>query len=255
MKKFYKEFWAHFNSHPHEVRLGTALLVFLALLCVGKWIVDALVPFPPTPDVFHYVSSREIIHGDTSKKDVIFTFDGGATAESGDAILAALSRHHVKGTFFLTGKFVEAYPDLVRRIVAGGNEVFSHTYDHPHLPTLSDAGIVGELDQMAGVLGTTAGISPKPFFRAPYGDRDARVLFDAYNNGYESVYWTVDAGDWEESTGKTADEVRNTILNTLAPGNIYLIHVGDTISGAILDDVMTQIEARGYRVVSLTEGL
>jgi len=33
------------------------------------------------------------------------------------------------------------------------------------------------------------------------------------------------------------------------------MHIGDTITGSILDDVFTNIEARGYRIVSLTEGI
>ncbi|MDE2040783.1 MAG: polysaccharide deacetylase family protein [Patescibacteria group bacterium] len=200
-------------------------------------------------------SRTEIVHGDASKKQVIFTFDGGGGAESAQAILATLAKHHVKGTFFLTGKFIEANPELVKTFVADGDEIFSHTYDHPHLPTLTDQQIKNELRQTESVLMRVAGVSPRPFFRPPYGERDARVLADAYGEGYESVYWTYDAKDWMEPNGETADQVRHNILDTLAPGNIYLMHFGDNLTGQVLDDVFTTIEAKGYKIVSLTQGL
>ena len=62
------------------------------------------------------VERHEIVWGNRSEKQVIFTFDGGATAESGEAILSALKKHNVKGTFFLTGKFVEKNQELVKKI-------------------------------------------------------------------------------------------------------------------------------------------
>lgn len=201
------------------------------------------------------ISNVTIQHGDTSKKEVIFTFDGGGTIQSGDEILAVLAKHHVKGTFFLTGKMVEAHPDLVKKIAAGNNEIFSHTYDHPDLTTLSDDQITAELTKMEAVLESTVGISPKPYFRAPYGAQNARVLAVAAKDGYQSVYWTVDALDWKEPQGETAAQVKDRILSTLAPGNIYLMHIGDNITGAILDEVFTDIEAKGYKIVSLTQGI
>ncbi len=209
-------------------------------------------PLSPVP--------KEIVRGDTSKKQVIFTFDGGSTAQSGEAILAALEKHHVRGTFFLTGKFVNANPALVREMAIEGNEIFNHTFDHAHLPQVSDGHIAWELNALDqavkdALASTTPNHSTRPYFRAPYGDRDARVLAAAAANGYRSVYWTVDADDWEESTGMSASETEDKILSNLAPGNIYLMHVGDNITGSILDDVFTKIEAQGYKIVSLTQGL
>lgn len=201
------------------------------------------------------ISSKEITRGDTSKKQVIFTFDGGSTIESSDKILEVLAKHHVKGTFFLTGKMIENHPDLVRRIASSGAEIFNHTYDHPDLTKIEEEKVIEELVKTESVLQKTAGVSSKPYFRAPYGARDSRVLDSAKKAGYQSVYWTKDALDWKEKQRETADQVKNRILSSIAPGNIYLMHVGDNITGNILDEVFTMIESRGYKLVSLTEGL
>ena len=198
---------------------------------------------------------QEITHGDTAKKQVIFTFDGGATVQSAEEVLKVLAKRKIKGTFFLTGKMVETYPDLVRRIKSEGHEIFNHTYDHKDLRVLSDDEIVEELSAMSKRLFDIAGISPKPYFRAPYGLRNDRILTTAKKAGYISVYWTIDALDWREWQGQTSDQVERRVLSSLKPGAIFLMHLGDNITGAILNDVFAKIEKEGYKIVSLTEGL
>lgn len=47
-----------------------------------------------------------------------------------DRILALLERAGVHATFFTLGWIAERYPQLVRRIVAGGHELASHGYEH-----------------------------------------------------------------------------------------------------------------------------
>jgi polysaccharide deacetylase family protein (PEP-CTERM system associated) len=47
-----------------------------------------------------------------------------------DRILALFERHGVRATFFTLGWIAERYPQLVRRIVAGGHELASHGYGH-----------------------------------------------------------------------------------------------------------------------------
>ena len=228
------------------------LLIILTGLSFWQWSTSEESPIIPP---IQYVPRPEIMHGDTSKKQVIFTFDGGEGPQSGDQILDVLARHHIQGTFFLTGKFVENHTDLVRKIALGGHEIFNHTYDHPHLTSVTDEGIVTQLAKMNGALEQVIGSSTRPYFRAPYGDRDERVLSVAGTAGYRSVYWTTDALDWQETQGIGADEVKNRILSGVTSGAIFLMHIGDTITGAILDEVFTQIEAQGYRIVSLTQGL
>lgn len=198
--------------------------------------------------------NKEIVRGDTSKKQVIFTFDGGSGVQSVDKVLGVLKKHKVKGTFFLTGLFVEKNPEVVKKIIDQGGEIFNHTYDHYHLPLLSHEEMVAELDEMNLTLEKFS-ISSKPYFRAPYGDVDNRVRESAYKAGYESVYWTVDAGDWKESEGETSEQVKEKIISNIAPGTIYLMHLGDNITGKILDEIFSEIKAKGYNIVSLTEGI
>lgn len=234
-----------------EIRLAT---FFLAIFCL-LFFFRADKPVVKVVEVVELPKRQEIVRGDTSKRQVIFTFDGGSTDVSGKKILDTLSKYQIKSSFFLTGQFVKNNPDLVLRMKSEGHEIYNHTLNHPHLTEVSDMEIINQLEAMDNILRNVANISTKPYFRPPYGDRDKRVLDIAYRNGYQSVFWTIDARDWQETEGMTREGVKSIILDSLAPGNIYLIHIGDNITGDILDDVINETYKKGYKIVSLRQGL
>ena len=47
-----------------------------------------------------------------------------------DALLALFDEKSIKSTFFVLGWVAQRYPDLVKRIAAGGHEVASHGFSH-----------------------------------------------------------------------------------------------------------------------------
>jgi delta-lactam-biosynthetic de-N-acetylase len=235
-----------------EIRLS---IFFIIIFCLFFSFSFSGRQKPQSISIPKILEKSEIVRCDTSKKQIIFTFDGGSEAVSGSKILDVMNKYHIKTSFFLTGKFVQNNPDLVLRMYKEGHEIYNHTLDHPHLTEVSDQEIKRQLEGMDELLQKITGESSRPFFRPPYGDRDERVINVAHSIGFRSVYWTHDALDWQESSGITATEVRERILGTLAPGNIYLIHVGDTISGNILEDLILEINKRGYKIVSLEQGL
>lgn len=122
-----------------------------------------------------------------------------------------------------------------------GHEVFNHTYSHPHLTQLSDAQIRSELLRAEQIIRGLTGKTTRPFFRPPYGERNSRVLGVAGKEGYQAVMWTVDALDWKESQGVTATQVKQRVLSSLKPGAIYLFHVGDNLSGQVLDQLISDL--------------
>lgn len=235
-------------------------VVFLLLLGLVYKIEERLNPIKPTvitasenENELLGISQKQIVYGDKTKKQVIFTFDAGDGNVSLPGILEVLHKHGVKGTFFMTGKFVINNPDLVKKVVAEGHEIFNHTYDHPHLTELKNMEIVDQLDRMNTALVNAVGVRSKPYFRPPYGDIDGRVIHAAFFAGYQPIYWTVDARDWMNDI--TKEEVKWIIESNVAPGVIYLMHVGDKITSEILDEEYTKIEKMGYKIVSLSDGL
>lgn len=195
----------------------------------------------------------EISYANPNKKQIIFTFDAGAGTNSFAKILEIAKNHNIKTTFFITGKFAEKFPDLVKQAANEGHEIFNHTYSHPHLSQLSDEQIENELIKAEQIISNITGTTTLPYFRPPYKERDERVLTMARQLGYQSVVWTIDALDWMPE--KTDQEVKERIYSNLKNGAIILMHVGDDITGNILDEVFTYIENDSYKIVSLTEGI
>lgn len=201
----------------------------------------------------YQLSKGEISRGNPNKKQIIFTFDCGAGTHSAQKILEVAKKHDVKLTFFVTGKFAEKNPDLIRQIIVEGHEVFNHTYSHLHLPQITDEQIREEINKAEVIISSLTGTTTKPYFRAPYKERDVRVLNIINELGYQSVIWSVDALDWMPD--KTTEQVKQQIYSHIQSGAIILMHVGDDITGNILDEVFTYIEKQEYKIVSLREGL
>lgn len=213
---------------------------------------DTSSPIQVIPQSTEYqITDKEISRINTTQKIVVFTFDGGSGTQSLDQILNILKKYSIKGTFFLTGKWAQANPNDVKRIHDAGYEIFNHTYSHPDLATVSDAQITQEFEQANTIISGLIGENTKPFFRPPYGSRNLHIRQLAASLGYQDVYWTIDALDWKESTGTTAETVKSRILDNLAPGNIYLMHIGDNLTGQVLEEVILNIQNQGYSIQSL----
>lgn len=96
-----------------------------------------------------------------------------------ELMLEALAGHGVQATFFVLGWVAETYPQLVRKIVAGGHEIAVHGYAHVLASSLTDAELEEDTRRAFDVVGGAAGVSPVGY-RSPGGSLLARHrwLFD-----------------------------------------------------------------------------
>lgn len=202
----------------------------------------------------------EIWHGPTSKPVVALTFDAGSDAGFAVEVLDILAAEHVPASFGVTGTWAEANPDLVRRMGEAG-QILNHTYDHRSFTgystssgPLSSAERRGELDQAEAAIRATGAPSAKPWFRPPYGDRDASVLADLGAAGYHySVMWSVDSLGWK---GLSVDQIVARCLDSGAaqPGAIYLFHVGSqSADHAALGQIIAGLRARGFSFATVSD--
>lgn len=199
------------------------------------------------------VSAAEIDIGNTGGPRIALTFDAGGPSEPTARILDILAQHHVHATFFITGDWANLNPDLVRRISSEGHEIGNHTMHHPDLRTLPDQEVCTELNQADQVLSSLTGVTTRPYYRPPYGGRDNRVRNLAAQSGYRTVYWTVDTLDWQ--TNATSESITKIVMDTITGGAIILMHAGSQVESETLDGLMTKIEQRGYKMVTVTQVL
>ena len=127
-------------------------------------------------------------------KPVALTFDDGPSRWT-PLVLDLLREHEARATFFVIGARVRERPDDVRRIVAEGHELGSHTLTHPRLTEISDdevrAEITGGLEAIEEVL------AERPtLFRAPGFYAERRELAIVEELGLEAVFAHVDPQDW-----------------------------------------------------------
>ena len=135
----------------------------------------------------------------------------------------------------------------------------NHTYSHPHLPDLGDAEVRDQILHAEKLIDTKLGKDPRPLFRFPYGDSDARTLRIVNRLGYGSIRWTVDTLGWKGTKGgQSVDSVVARVKAALRPGAIVLMHVGaapdrSTLDADALPHVIEAIRRAGYAFVTVAD--
>lgn len=193
-----------------------------------------------------------ITKGPATRRVIALTFDAGSDRGFAEGILDLLGSNGIRATFGMTGRWAETNPDLLTRMKAEGHVLINHTYDHPHMETLSRAERLDQLERTEAVIQGLIGVSTKPYFRPPYGAYNKQVLADVGSAGYPySVMWTVDSLGWK---GIPAAEVVDRCLTMAEPGAILLLHVGAASTDyEALPLILAGLEEAGYRFVTIPE--
>ncbi|MBI3978730.1 MAG: polysaccharide deacetylase family protein [Chloroflexi bacterium] len=195
-------------------------------------------------------SGREVVVGPAEGNRVAFTFDAGSGARWTPPILAALKDAGIQMTFFVTGRWAEANPDLLRQIVADGHELGNHTYSHPDLVGLIDEEATEEIERTETIVRELTGKSTRPYFRFPFGSRDGRTLDLANRLGYISVFWTLDSADWRPALSPAT--VRDRVIRETTAGAIVVFHADSEQTARVLPEILRGVRARGLEITSLS---
>ena len=89
------------------------------------------------------------------------TFDDGPNDPWTLRLLDVLSRHNIRATFFMIGRYVREQPAIARAVAAAGHEVGNHTFSHPNLIFTPPSHLRAEITDCAQAL-NDAGISAAP---------------------------------------------------------------------------------------------
>ena len=184
-------------------------------------------------------------------KLIALTFDDGPYPVDTPLLLDALGELHVRATFFLIGRDAEQYPELVRRIAARGDEIADHTFSHPDLDRLDDAGVRTEMERGAAELEKfVSDPALRTLMRPPHGRYREATLRVAQTAGYDVVLWNDDPGDWR-NVG--VDELRGHILAHASAPEILLLHSGRLAPIEVLPAIVARYRRAGYRFVTVGE--
>jgi peptidoglycan-N-acetylglucosamine deacetylase len=194
---------------------------------------------------------------------VALTFDDGPDGRWTPKILDILKAKHAPATFFVIGKNMQRFPDLVAREVREGNDVGGHSWTHPNIAEIPAAQTTVELTATQRLFETITGRSTR-LFRPPYfGDaepstpREVAPLLQAQAQGYLSVGLRIDPDDWKKPEPQhIIDTTISRLQDTVRPGQVVLLHDsgGDrSRTVAALPALIDAIRAHGYRLVTVGE--
>lgn len=178
------------------------------------------------------------------------TFDDGPHPVLTPKLLDILKQRNVKATFFVVGTNARAYPGIIRRMIAEGHEVANHTWNHASLLTRSDEQIYSDLKNTDNAVVAGANYRMR-LMRPPYGAVNERIKALMYQKfGYITVMWSVDPLDWKRPGSGV---VASRLIQGAHPGAIMLAH--DIHAGTIeaMPAVFDQLQARGYKFVTVSQ--
>ena len=230
-------------------KIGNGFLVMALICCL------MFVSYQATSAVITSakVGDRElpIYCVDTTEKKVALSFDAAWGAEDFPRIMDVLDKHKVKVTFFMTGGWVESYPDDVKAIYEAGHDLGNHSENHKNMSQLSVEECKSELQQVHDKVKEITGYDMF-LFRPPYGDYDNEVITTAREMGYYPIQWDVDSLDWK-NYGVSSIVQTVTEHKHLGNGSIILMHNGATYTADALETVINSLRDQGYEIVPISE--
>ncbi|MBX3091700.1 MAG: polysaccharide deacetylase family protein [Cryobacterium sp.] len=140
----------------------------------------------------------------------------------------------------------------LRPLVESGHVQFgNHTFSHPNLTKLSDAGIVKELQKNAAVLKNTFGVDPAPYYRPPYGYLDKRVQQVASGIGYTApILWY---GSLSDSSVLTTGQIVGFAKKWFLAQHIVIAHANHPAVTKVFPRLLDIIRTRGLTTVTLND--
>ncbi|MFI7604709.1 bifunctional polysaccharide deacetylase/glycosyltransferase family 2 protein [Micromonospora sp. NPDC049366] len=195
------------------------------------------------------------------ERTVALTFDDGPDPRWTPQVLDVLRRHHAHATFFVVGARVNEHPELVRRILAEGHEIGSHTFTHADLAGLPgwrrDLELALTRKSVAGATGREVTLFRPPFSSLPseLSEADYDALRGAAGSGHIAVLADRDTRDWERPG---VDRIVGAATPARGAGAVVLMHDGggdraQTVTA--LDQLLAKLTGDGYAFTTVSAGV
>jgi peptidoglycan/xylan/chitin deacetylase (PgdA/CDA1 family) len=208
-------------------------------------------PAAPSPRIL-----APITYVETKEPAVAITFDACATRAFHYAfdreVFNIVKRDQIPVTIFVSGRWVEAHPDVMAELAADPLVEFGdHSYDHPHMTQLPTTQIIEQIDQTEAALAKYGKHSVA--FRPPFGEWSHRLVTVVQDLQLPTVTWDVVSGD--PSMHTTADGMISTVLGKARAGSIIIFHINGRgwKTAQALPTILQGLRERGFRFVPLSQ--
>jgi peptidoglycan/xylan/chitin deacetylase (PgdA/CDA1 family) len=215
-----------------------------------SWEAEFL-PLPPR-------NQQIVMAGQGNLPLVALTFDACSTHRFvgwDPRVADILERYQVPATFFLGGRFMDTYPDVVETLAQ--NPLFDlqgHTYFHPHMNDLTPRKVVDELASTDWALWRAVG-RRAVLFRPPFGEYSTEVVKTATAAGYLPIQYDIASGD--PDPGFHASRLLESLLTQVRPGSIVVLHANGYgfHTPEALPLVIDALRGRGFELTTVSDML
>lgn len=222
-----------------------------------------------------------IIRFNPHRKRICLVFTAADKADGAEPILRTLKKNHIHAGFFFTGEFYEKFPAVIKRLVADGHYVGSHSYGHllyfpwgrPDTMLVSHEEFNKDIMKSYELMGKFGITKEKaPYFIPPYEHYNALVSAWAEQLGLKVMNYTPGTatnGDYTTPDMKnyySSDNIMQRIMkyeredpNGLN-GHFLLLHFGTDSRRTDkfynrLPDLINTLRAKGYEFVSVEDAI
>jgi len=140
--------------------------------------------------VEHVPAGVMVIKTESDAPHIVLSFDTEIGMRNGTIrVLDMLEEQNITATFFVTGDFIEYYPNTTARLASSRHEFASHSYRHPDMTSLSEEEQRFMLTEQKAV---AAEYGAKPVgFLAPYRlwDTTTATLLKEEGFVYDATYY------------------------------------------------------------------
>lgn len=229
-------------------------------LAIIKYALFAMLAYTVLPTLLARICSVGVISRLPFKKKISITFDDGPDPRYTPRVLDILEAEGVKACFFVVGEKARNYPEIIRKIMAGGHEIGSHGLKHKNPWLLGPVETVREIKHSFKAIEEISGLSPE-YYRPPWGLFNLSYFLTTLFMKYKIVLWSFVSWDWTK--GATPEAIISRIKKSMTDGSILIFHDSDTEPGAstgspekmicALPDIINEIKRRGYQITPLKE--
>lgn len=195
---------------------------------------------------FHLKSTN---HLNKSENKIALTFDDGPCEPQTTKVLDALKKHNVKATFFVIGKNISGNEAILKRIVAEGHSIGSHSHSHHFwIDMWGKKKLQNDIETSLSVIKNCTGQDVK-LFRPPYGVTTPNFAYVLKELNLKSIGWNVRSYDTSSSD---INKIMARVLQQTVNGSIILLHDRLDYAPDLLDKLIPALKEKKFEFVTIT---
>lgn len=182
-------------------------------------------------------------------KRVALTFDTAWGDQYIKEIVDTLKRYNINATFFLTGSWIDKYPEIAKEVVNSGHEIGNHSSTHIKMTELPKDEIIREVKETDNRIAKITG-KKSSVFRFPFGEYNDKAVKAVKDTGCNIIQWDIDSYDWK---GVSTEDIYTKVTLKADKGSIILFHSNMTNTHKALPVIIEMLRKDGYKFVTVSE--